>query len=60
MRVYYVMCRWGCWLLLLAACFGKAADEIWLRMKIWLSCPGYLYSSYIYSYYYYVLELIAY
>lgn len=43
MRVYYVMCRWGCWLLLLAACFGTAADEIWL------SCPGYLYSSYIYS-----------
>ena len=44
MRVYYVMCRWGCWLLLLAACFGKAADEIWLRMKIWLRAARGIYT----------------
>lgn len=34
---------------------GAAGFSCWLRalgrlrMKIWLSCPGYLYSSYIYS-----------
>lgn len=44
MRVYYVMCRWGCWLLLLAACFGTAADENLAELP-----AGYLYSSCIYS-----------